>query len=49
MTDIFDVLHWKNNESAHMKIVKEEENKDMMGGQGNYMLKDGYALCILAS
>ena len=32
-----------------MKIVRKEENKDIMGGEGNYMFNDKWQLCIIVT
>ena len=47
MDVIADFDEWREDEK-YMKIVKEEENKDMQGGKGNFMLADSHTIVFLA-
>ena len=34
---------------TYMKCVREDENVDMFGGQGNFIMKDGFKVVVLSS
>ena len=44
---IFDFAEWRK-EDNHMSIVKDGENKDMMGNAGQYVLNPKFNMFILA-
>ena len=44
---IFDFAEWRKEEN-YMSIVKEEENKDMMGNPRQYVLNPKFTMVILA-
>ena len=46
--EIFDFDEWREDEK-YMKIVKEEENKDLHGGKGNYILAESHQMVFLST
>ena len=45
--DIADFDEWREDEK-YMKIVHEDENKDMQGGKGNYSLADEHTIVFIS-
>ena len=43
---IFDKAAWKKEEN-HMKIVKDEENQDLSGNDGQYIMGEKFTICCL--
>ena len=44
---IFDLNTWFKDD-IHMKIVREDENKNIMGDSGTFMIHPDFRICILA-
>ena len=47
MNEVCDIESWAKDDK-YMKIVKEEENTDKFGGNGNYAMSDNFKFCIVA-
>ena len=45
---IFDFKEWRK-ETNYMKIVREEETRDMYGNKGCFIMNEEFSLCILAN
>mmetsp|Transcript_2045 Transcript_2045/g.3061 ORF Transcript_2045/g.3061 Transcript_2045/m.3061 type:complete len:106 (-) Transcript_2045:7-324(-) len=46
--EIFDFKHWREDDT-YMKVVKEEENHDMLKNKGKYYMEDNFQMIVLAS
>ena len=46
VNSIFDINDWKD-ESKHMKIVRESENVDLNGNEGQYVMDNNFRICFL--
>mmetsp|Transcript_15608 Transcript_15608/g.26371 ORF Transcript_15608/g.26371 Transcript_15608/m.26371 type:complete len:179 (+) Transcript_15608:66-602(+) len=46
--EIFDFKTWREND-CYMKVVKEEENEDLLKQKGRYFMNDNFQMIILAS
>ena len=47
LDEICDFDEWREDEK-YIKIVNEEENKDLMGTANNYMMQDSFTMVILS-
>ena len=46
--EVFDWGVWRF-EDTYMKVVKDDENHDLLGNKKMYTLRDKFQLCILAT
>ena len=46
--EIFDFEKWRSNDT-YMKVVKEEENEDLLKNKGKYSMHDNFQMIYLAT
>ena len=43
---IFDWAEWRKPDN-HMKLVRDDENEDISGNSGQYIMMDKFTICLL--
>ncbi len=46
--EVFNFVEWRSNDN-YMKVVKEDENHDLLGNKKMYVCRDKFQLCVLAT